>query len=155
MATVAASIGSRRRSSRCILRTSFSFSGVTKRDDGARLAGPAGAAGAVDVVLVGGRRVELQHAGHAVDVDAAGGDVGGDEHVHVAAAEGAERPLALALAAVAVDGLGPHAGLVQLLRQALGAVPGAAEHDGRPRPLDDGRGDLRCGRRGTRSRSGG
>ena len=111
MATVAASIGSRRRSSRCILRTSFSFSGGTKRDDGAGVAGPAGAAGAVDVVLVGAGRVELQHAGHAVDVDAAGGDVGGDEHVHVAAAERGQGPLALALAAVAVDRLGPDAGL--------------------------------------------
>ena len=87
-------------------------------------------------------RVELEHAGHAVDVDAAGGDVGGDEHVHVAAPERAEGPLALALAAVAVDGLGSHAGLVELLGQALGAVPGAAEHDGGPGPLDDRRGDL-------------
>src|SRR5690606_2366649 len=34
-------------------------------DDRARLAGPAGATGAVDVVLVGGGRVELQHAGHS------------------------------------------------------------------------------------------
>ena len=87
-------------------------------------------------------RVELQHAGHAVDVDAAGGDVGGHEHVHVAPTERTEGPLALALAAVAVDGLGAHAGLVQLLRQPLGAVAGAAEDDGRPGPLDDRGGHL-------------
>ena len=111
-------------------------------DHRARLAGATGAAGAVDVVLVGAGRVELQDAGDAVDVDAAGRHVGGDEHVHVAAPELRQGPLALALAAVAVDGLGADAGLAQLLRQALGAVAGAAEHDGRPRPLDDGGGHL-------------
>src|SRR3546814_15848176 len=78
----------------------------------------------------------------AVDVDAASGDVGGDEHVHVAPAEGTQRPLALALAAVTVDGLGADAGLVQLLRQALRAVAGGAEPDGSPGPPDDGGGDL-------------
>ena len=55
-------------------------------------------------------------------------------------AERRQGPLALALAAVAVDGLGADAGLPQLLGQAVGAVLGAAEHDGRPRPLDEGGG---------------
>ena len=110
-------------------------------------AGPAGAAGAVDVVLVVGGRVEVHDAGDAVDVDAAGGDVGGDEGVHSPRRERREGPLALGLAAVAVDGRGVDAGLVQLLGEAVGAVLGAAEHDGRPaRARRSAVGDRRRGR---------
>ncbi|TKJ19109.1 hypothetical protein A6V29_10450 [Blastococcus sp. CCUG 61487] len=64
------------------------------------------------------------------DVDAASGDVGGDQHVDLAAAEGAQRLLAGALAEVAVHGRCGEPAVDQfvgdLLRGALGA---AEDHD--------------------------
>src|SRR3546814_3026812 len=59
---------------------------------------------------------------HAVDVDAAGGDVGGDQRLHVALGEGLQGPGALVLVAATVDGSCLHARLGQLLAQAVGAV---------------------------------
>jgi hypothetical protein len=58
---------------------------------------PAGAACAVDVgvAVLGG--VEVDHVGDVVDVDPAGGDIGGDQGVVVAAREAGEGALALAL----------------------------------------------------------
>ena len=53
-----------------------------EHDDRALLTGARGTAGAVQVVLVVGRRVDVQDQADVVDVDAAGGDVGRDEHVH-------------------------------------------------------------------------
>src|SRR3546814_6015280 len=68
---------------------------------------------------------------HAVDVDAAGGDVGGDQRLHVALGERLQGPGALVLVAATVDGRCLHARLGQLLAQAVGAVAGAGEPDGR------------------------
>src|SRR4029078_8100944 len=53
--------------------------GTDQRDHGARRAGPRRAGGSVRVVLLVGRRVVVEDARHPVDVDAARGDVGGDE----------------------------------------------------------------------------
>ena len=78
-----------------------------------------------------GRRVEVQHARDAVDVDAAGRDVGGDERPDLAALERLEGPIALRLAATAVDRFGLRAELVELLGEAVGAVTGATEHERR------------------------
>src|SRR6201999_3623509 len=63
-------------------------------------AGPPGAAGAADPVDVGGPvlgRVVVDDSDHVGDVDAAGGDVGGDQRPHFTALEAGERRLALAL----------------------------------------------------------
>jgi hypothetical protein len=65
---------------------------------------PPGPARAVHVVGVIRGRVEVDDQGHRIDVDAARGDVGRDEHIEPAGPEGGEGPLALGLAAVAVDG---------------------------------------------------
>lgn len=51
------------------------------------LARPAGAADAVHIVLGHVGQVEVDHMGQLVDVDAAGGDVGGHQHPHLAALE--------------------------------------------------------------------
>ena len=99
-------------------------------DHGATRAGPAGAAGAVDVVLLVRGRVEVDDAGHVGDVDAAGGDVGGHEGLDLAPGEGLEGTLALRLAAVTVDGGRGHAGVGELLGEAVGPALGAGEHDG-------------------------
>jgi hypothetical protein len=76
------------------------------RHDGAGVAGPSGAAAAVDVRLALGRGVEVHHEADVVDVDAASGDVGRNDDVGLPAAESAEIPLARSLAehAVQVDG---------------------------------------------------
>ncbi len=74
----------------------------------------------------------MDHAGDVVDVDAAGGDVGGDEGLDPAGGEGRQGPLPLGLGAVAVDGHGGHAGLGELLGDPVGAALGAAEDDVEP-----------------------
>ena len=67
-------------------------------------------------------------SGRLRDVEAARGDVGGDQHARLAGLELAQRLLALRLALVAVDRDGLEAGVFQLLGQAVAAVLGLAEH---------------------------
>src|SRR3954452_23883616 len=78
--------------------------GVHEGDADAGLTRAARAADAVDVALAVGRRVEVDDVRDAIHVDAAGGDVGGDERVHPPGLEARERALALALGLVAVHG---------------------------------------------------
>src|SRR5699024_9054300 len=54
---------------------------VHEGDGDARAAGPAGAADPVDVRLLVLGALVVDHVGDVVDVDAARGDIGGDEHV--------------------------------------------------------------------------
>ena len=65
---------------------------VVGRDDHEGLAGAPGAAGAADAVdiVVGEmvRNVEIEHVADIGDVEAAGGDVGGDQQLEVSLAEG-------------------------------------------------------------------
>src|SRR6185369_499953 len=51
---------------------------IAERDRHALGAGARGAADAVDVALRDVRKVVIEHVADAIDVDAAGGDVGGD-----------------------------------------------------------------------------
>ena len=53
---------------------------ITETDCGPGLAGPTGTTDAVDVGLRLVRQFIVDHVGHVIDVDAAGGDVGGDQH---------------------------------------------------------------------------
>ena len=108
-----------------------------QRHDQALGAGPGGATRTVHVRLVVFRRVVVDDRGDAVDVDAAGGDVGGDECVHTALLEVVEGPVALALAASTMDRRSGEAELVELLGEAVGAVTGATEDDRRPGGVDD------------------
>ena len=66
----------------------------------------------------------------AVDVDAARGDVGRDQHLGRAVLEAGQRPLAVVLRLVAVDRGGLDAGPEQVAGHLVGAVLGAGEHDG-------------------------
>ena len=93
--------------------------------------------GAVDVVLVVGRRVEVDDAADGVDVDAAGGDVGGHEGPDRAGGELPQRPIPLRLRLVAVDGDGRHTGGTELADDPVGAVLRPAEDDGRLVAGDD------------------
>ena len=90
--------------------TSFRCSGRTKRDAVAVAACAAGAADAMDVVVVALRRVEVDHVRDVVDVETAGGDVGRDERRDAAGLELRERALALVLREVAVHRDAPGSG---------------------------------------------
>ncbi len=70
--------------------------------------------------------------GHALDVDAARGDVGADEDVDLAVAEGAQSLLARALAEVAVDRAGGEAAALQLLGDVGGRPLRTAEDHREP-----------------------
>ncbi len=78
-------------------------------------------------------RVDVHDELHAVDVHAACGDVGGDEHAHAAGirvrAEGGEVALARVLRQVAVQVDGGNAGRGELLGELLRLVLGAGEQD--------------------------
>ena len=94
----------------------------------AAVAGAAGAADAVDVVLRLVGQIEVHHMRQLVDVDAAGSDVGGHQHAHLTALEARQGAGASPLALVAVDGGGLDALLREPLGNAVGAVLGAGEH---------------------------
>ncbi len=88
-----------------------------QRDHRARLAGPGGTAGPVQVVLGVLRRVDVHDQGDPVDVDAAGRHVGGDQHVDPALAELGQRPGAHPLGLAAVQPTGAYADRGELLDQ--------------------------------------
>src|SRR6478672_8717514 len=114
-----------------------------ERHDGALVAGASRTTGAVEVVLVVGRRVDLQDDRDVVDVDAAGRDVGRDEHREGAVTERAEHAVALALVEATVERGRHDTLLAQLERDAVGAELGATEHDGAALAVGDlGRDDL-------------
>jgi len=98
-----------------------------QRERDAALARAGRTADAVDVVLGHGGEVEVDDVADAVDVDAAGDDVGRDEDAGAAALEAVERLLALRLRAVAVDGGTRDARAVERLGDAVGAMLGAGE----------------------------
>ena len=77
-----------------------------ERDRDAVGAGARGAADAVHVAFRDVRQVEVDDVADAVDVDAAGGDVGRDQGLDAAVAEVVEHALALVLRLVAVDRFG-------------------------------------------------
>src|SRR5690606_20232788 len=90
-------------------------------------AGAGGAAGAVEVGLVLGGRVDVDDELDVVHVDPAGRDVGGHEHPDGAGGERGEVPLAGRLGEVAVEVDGRDARRRQLLGEALGLVLGPGE----------------------------
>ena len=101
---------------------------IAERDRHAVGAGARGAADAVDVAFRDVRQIVVEHVADAVDVDAAGGDVGGDQGAQLAVTEVGEHALALVLRLVAVDRLGEKSGLFQAAHDLVGAVLGAGEH---------------------------
>ena len=94
----------------------------------ARAARAAGAADAVHVILGDVRQVVVHDVRQRLDVQAARGDVGGDQHLQLVVLEALERARARRLALVAVDGDGVDAVLPELLGEAVGAVLGLGEH---------------------------
>ena len=77
------------------------------------------------------RRVDLEDETDIVDVDAAGGDIGGDEHRDPTLTEGAEHPVAGQPATDHRGGGGEDATLPQLTGDPVGAELRAGEDDRR------------------------
>ena len=110
-------------------------------DDGTGLPGAGRATRAVEIVLVVARRVDLEDETDIVDVDAAGGDIGGDEHRDPTLTEGAEHPVADSLRKTSVEGGGEDATLPQLTGDPVGAELRAGEDDRRALTVGDLGGD--------------
>ena len=100
-----------------------------QRDGVAVDAGAAGAADAVDVVLGDHRQLEVDDVRERLDVEAARGDLGGDQDREPAGLEVGQRADALRLALVAVDRGGRDAVALELLGEPVGAVLGAREDE--------------------------
>ena len=110
---------------------------LLRQDQGDNAAGGPGARGAARAVQVGlvlGGRVDVDHELDAGDVDAPGGDVGGDHDVHLPRGEGPHGALTRVLAHVALELDGRNPGLDELAGQAPGEVLGAGEQDALPLP---------------------
>ena len=73
--------------------------------------------------------IVIDHVRDAVDVDATGRDIGGDQDRDVAVLEALERTLTRALGLVAVDGGGADVRSVELLDELVRPVLGAREHE--------------------------
>ncbi|VVE20874.1 hypothetical protein PEP31012_03141 [Pandoraea eparura] len=86
------------------------------------------AADAVHIVFRHFRQVEVDHMGQLVDVDAACGDIGRDQHLQRATLEFGECARAGTLTLVAVNGERRNAALRELLGQSVRTVLGAREH---------------------------
>ena len=99
--------------------------------DDATRAGAGGATRAVHERLRLGRRIDVHDQRDAVDVDAARGDVGGDQHARRAVRERGEISLARSLRQIAVQFDCGHSGRSQPQRQLLRAVLRAREQQGR------------------------
>ncbi len=93
--------------------------------------GATGAANSVDEVFGNHRQVEVDDVRDAVDVDAAGGDVGGDQDAVFALLETGERAVALALRAVTVNAGCLHTDPGETLGELLDPVTGAGKHEER------------------------
>ena len=102
-----------------------------ERDGGPRGEGATGAADTVHVILERVGEVEVHHVGDTLDVDTAGGDVGGDQDADLAVLEGLQGALTLALRAVGVDRGTRDVGAGQLTADAVRAVLGAGEDEHR------------------------
>ena len=105
---------------------------LARGDERDRLAAATGAARAADAVHVGlgvGGDVVVDHVADPLDVETAGGDVGGDEDVELALAQLVDGALALHLGDVAVDRRRREPAGAQPLGQVLGGVLGADEDD--------------------------
>ena len=80
--------------------------GAAKSDGDAGRSGARRAADAVDILLGHFGQVVVDDVTDARNVDPAGGDVGRNQHLHLARLELGQGPLAVGLALVAVDGAG-------------------------------------------------
>src|SRR5690348_5153160 len=98
-------------------------------DDAAGLTGTGGTATAVEVVLVVGRRVDVDNELEVADVDAAGRDVGRDQHADMPGLELRHGAGALRPRLPAVQGGGPYPAVQEVFGQAVDSLLAVEEHD--------------------------
>ena len=89
--------------------------------------GTASTADAVYVVFLDVGQLEVDHMGQLVDIQTAGGDIGGDQDAHLVGLEVGQSLGAGVLALVAVNRGSRQAVLFQILGQTVGAVLGPGE----------------------------
>ena len=105
------------------------FLGRDQREGRSGGFGPRRAADTVNVVVGHGGHVEVHDVPQGRDVDAARGDVGGHEHAILAALEAGQRLGALRLRSVAVDPFHLEVPRREELREPIGAMLRAREHE--------------------------
>ncbi len=98
-----------------------------QRDRDAGLAGARGTADAVDIGFRNVGQLVIDDVADIVDVDAAGGDVGGDQGAQLAGLEGLQGAFTLRLVLVAVDGGGFDAAGLQIGGDLVGRTLGTGE----------------------------
>ena len=91
--------------------------------------GTTGAADAVHVLVAGARHVEVDHQVQAVDVQASGRHVGGNQDLHGALLEAVDGQLAVLLILLAMQHEGLELAGHQLAVEAVGLDPGIGEDD--------------------------
>ena len=102
--------------------------GADEADRQAAFTGAAGAADAVHVGLWGAREVKVDDHRQLIDVQAARGQIGGDQHLQVAGLEVGQRHLARALAHLAMQRGRGNAEPGQLAGDMLAGVAGRHKH---------------------------
>ena len=108
---------------------------LLRRHERDPLAGPAGASGAthaVDVGVVVGGRIEVDHVRDVLEVEPTGGDVGRDQDVVRTRREPAERTFALWLRHAAMELTGMEALFAQDTSETIRPVLGPDEHQREP-----------------------
>ena len=83
----------------------------------------------MEIVLVVGRRIEVDHGRHRIDVNPPRRDVRRDECRDPSLGERTQRPAALALRTTAMHGNGLDSPTGELLGQPVGTPPRPCEHD--------------------------
>src|SRR5260221_4472431 len=106
----------------------IAFFGAYQRHGLTRTAGTAGTADTMDIVFRHVGQLVVDHMRQLFDIEPPRRDVGRDEHAHLAELELGQCPRTLALALVAVDGIGTDAVLVELLGEPVRTMLGAGEH---------------------------
>ena len=102
--------------------------GTYQGDCRAAVASPAGAADAVYIILGIIGEFEVDDMGQLIDIQAAGGYIGGHQYANLVVFEGGQCASACALTLVAVDGGGIDAVLLDLSCQPVGTPLGAGEN---------------------------
>ena len=107
----------------------FDLFGIAERQGRAVAAGAGSASDAVYVAFGIPGHFIVDDVGNAINIDTAGGDIGGDQRLDVASIEGLEGRLSGALTFVRMHHIDFDAAFAKLPRQAVGAMFCARKHE--------------------------
>src|SRR5690606_34722996 len=111
-------------------------------DNGSTRSGSSGPTRTVQIILVVTGNVEVDNRGHVIDVDTAGGDIGGYQSLDPPGGELLQSSGALTLRTTAVKSDRADTDIGQLFGEAIGTMTGPGEDD-RPTGLPDHIGGVR------------